>query len=54
MLDFCGIEKARLRTRWVSSAGAPELVEEIKAFVDVLQKLGPSPLKVGRAHAVTA
>jgi F420-non-reducing hydrogenase iron-sulfur subunit len=52
MLDFCGIEKERLRARWVSSAEAPEFVEEINDFVDVLKKLGPSPLKKERADAV--
>ncbi len=52
MLDFCGIEKERLRARWVSSAEAPEFVEEINDFVDVLKKLGPSPLKKERAEAV--
>jgi len=45
MLDFCGVEKKRLRARWVSSAEAPEFVEEINQFVDVLKSLGPSPLK---------
>ena len=45
MLDFCGIEKERLRARWVTSAEAPEFVDEMNDFVDVLKKLGPSPLK---------
>ena len=45
MLDFCGIEKDRLRVRWVSSAEAPEFVEEISDFVKILKELGPSPLK---------
>ena len=45
MLDFCGIEKERMRARWVSSAEAPEFVEEINQFIDVLKKLGPSPPK---------
>jgi F420-non-reducing hydrogenase iron-sulfur subunit len=45
VLDFCGLEKERLRARWVSSAEAPEFVEEINHFIDVLKKLGPSPLK---------
>ncbi len=44
MLDFCGVQKDRLRARWVSSAEAPEFVEEINEFIDVLKKLGPSPL----------
>ncbi len=52
MLDFCGIEKERLRARWVSSAEAPEFVEEINDFVDVLRKLGPSPLKDEQVKAV--
>ena len=45
MLDFCGIEKDRLRVRWVSSAEAPEFVEEMSEFVKILKELGPSPLK---------
>ena len=45
MLDFCGIEKERLRARWVTSAEAPEFVDEMNDFVEVLKKLGPSPLK---------
>jgi len=45
MLDFCGVERERLRARWVSSAEAPEFVEEVKDFINVLKKLGPSPLK---------
>ena len=52
MLDFCGIEKERLRARWVSSAEAQEFVEEINDFVDVLRKLGPSPLKNEQIKAV--
>ncbi len=45
MLDFCGVEQERLRARWVSSAEAPEFVEEITQFIDVLKALGPSPLR---------
>jgi len=45
MLDFCGVERDRLRARWVSSAEAPEFVEEVNSFVDALKLLGPSPLK---------
>lgn len=52
MLDFCGIERDRLRARWVSSAEAPEFVEEISDFVDALRKLGPSPLNNKQAEAV--
>jgi coenzyme F420-reducing hydrogenase delta subunit len=52
MLDFCGVEKERLRSRSVSSAEAPEFVEEINSFVEVLKKLGPSPLKNEQAEKV--
>jgi F420-non-reducing hydrogenase iron-sulfur subunit len=52
MLDFCGIEKERLRARWISSAEAPEFVEEINDFIGVLKKLGPSPLKKERTQIV--
>ena len=52
MLDFCGIEKERLRARWVSSAEAPEFIEEVNDFVEVLKELGPSPLKKEKAKAV--
>ncbi len=45
MLDFTGIDRERLRARWVSSAEAPEFVEEITGFIDTLKALGPSPLK---------
>jgi F420-non-reducing hydrogenase iron-sulfur subunit len=45
MLDFCGIEKDRLRLRWVSSAEANEFIEEVSDFARVLKELGPSPLK---------
>ena len=52
MLDFCGVEKERLRARWVSSAEAPEFVEEINDFIAQLKKLGPSPLKKKDARDV--
>ena len=50
MLDFTGIEKERLRARWVSSAEAPEFVEEVNAFIDTLKELGPSPLAKDQAN----
>ena len=52
MLDFCGVEKDRLRARWVSSAEAPEFVEEINDFIARLKALGPSPLKKKDARDV--
>jgi len=50
MLDFAGIEKERLRARWVSSAEAPEFVEEVNSFIDTLKQLGPSPLAARAAR----
>ncbi len=47
LLEFTGIEPERLRRKWVSSAEAPEFVEEISDFVDTLKALGPSPLRPG-------
>lgn len=47
MLDFIGVEKERLRARWVSSAEAPEFVEAVNSFIHTLKQLGPSPLKAG-------
>ncbi len=52
MLDFCGIDRQRLRGRSVSSAEGPEYVEEINDFVNVLKKLGPSPLKKEQAKTL--
>ena len=52
MLDFCGIDRDRLRVRSVSSAEAPEFVEEMNDFVGALKELGPSPLKKEQAEAV--
>lgn len=49
MLEFTGIEKERLRARWVSSAEAPEFVEEVTGFIDTLKRLGPSPLKAAES-----
>ncbi len=45
MLKFSGIDENRLRASWVSSAEAPELVEEFESFIKVLRDLGPSPLR---------
>lgn len=52
MMDFCGLDKNRLRARWVSSAEAQEFIEEVNEFVDVLKELGPSPLKKEQAETI--
>lgn len=46
LLGFIGIEEERLRVKWVSSAQAPEFVEEVNDFVGTLRELGPSPLNL--------
>ncbi len=45
MLKFSGIDEARLKASWVSSAEAPQLVHEFNSFIEELRELGPSPLK---------
>lgn len=45
MLGFSGIEPERLQASWVSSAEAPELVQEFDRFIATIRELGPSPLK---------
>jgi coenzyme F420-reducing hydrogenase delta subunit len=45
MLKFSGIDDARLKASWVSSAEAPELVHEFATFIRELRDLGPSPLR---------
>ncbi len=44
MLSFSGIDARRLKASWISSAEAPELVHELKSFIDEVRELGPSPL----------
>jgi coenzyme F420-reducing hydrogenase delta subunit len=45
LMAFSGLEEDRLRSKWISSAEAPEFVEEIEEFIGILKNLGPSPLK---------
>lgn len=45
LLQFSGIEEDRLKAGWISSAEAPEFVEEIRSFIDTLRAMGPSPLR---------
>ena len=44
ILSFSGIDDKRLKASWISSAEAPELVHELKSFIDEVRELGPSPL----------
>jgi len=45
LLAFTGIDPARLRVEWVSSAEAPKLVQIVTEFSNQIKTLGPSPLK---------
>ncbi len=56
MLGFSGIDDKRLQASWISSAEAPELVHELKSFIDTIREIGPSPLgkKVMDAKAIDA
>jgi len=45
LLQFSGIEEDRLKAGWISSAEAPELVEEIQSFIANLRAMGPSLLR---------
>jgi len=45
LLAFTGIDPARLRVEWVSSAEAPKLGEIVTDFSNQIKALGPSPLK---------
>ena len=45
LLAFTGIDPARLRVEWVSSAEAPKLVQIVTDFSNEIKTLGPSPLK---------
>ncbi len=41
LMEFYGIERERLRVKWVSSAEAQDLVETLSDFSKTLEKLGP-------------
>ena len=45
LLEFTGIEPERLRVEWISSAEGPEFVHYVSRFVDLVRRLGPSPLR---------
>jgi F420-non-reducing hydrogenase iron-sulfur subunit len=45
LLGFTGIAEERLRTKWISSAEAPEFISEMKEFVETVKALGRSPLR---------
>ena len=46
LLHTLGIEDGRVRLEWVSAAEGPRWAELIDEFVDQVQGLGPSPLRI--------
>lgn len=44
LVNTLGLEKERLRLDWISSAEATKFAEVAKEFVEVVRKLGPSPI----------
>ena len=46
LLAFAGIDPARLRVDWLSSAEAPTFVRVATEFSEQIKALGPSPLKL--------
>jgi F420-non-reducing hydrogenase iron-sulfur subunit len=51
VLENCGIDPARFRAKWVSSAEAPKFVEAVTEFIQDIKNLGPNPLKEMKAKA---
>ena len=49
MLKFSGIDEARLKASWVSSAEAPRFAEKVTEFTDKVRKLGPNPLRMKKS-----
>ena len=44
LIAFAGIDPARLRVDWLSSAEAPTFVRVVTEFSEQIKALGPSPL----------
>jgi F420-non-reducing hydrogenase iron-sulfur subunit len=49
LLETLGLEPQRFQLHWVSAAEGARFAETIRAAVDQIRQLGPSPL--GRCHA---
>ncbi len=45
ILSLLGVDKRRLRLKWISASEGAVFAEEIRFFVQVLQDLGDNPLK---------
>ena len=44
MLRLLGIDERRLRLKWISASEGSAFAEEINSFVQLLKKLGKSPI----------
>jgi F420-non-reducing hydrogenase iron-sulfur subunit len=51
VVQSCGIDPARFRAKWVSSAEAPKFVEAVTEFIHDIKQLGPNPLKEVKVKA---
>lgn len=47
ILSLLGVDKRRLRLKWISASEGAVFAEEIRSFVQVLQDLGDNPLNEG-------
>ncbi len=45
VLEELGIEKDRLKLKWVSASEGERFANTIKEFTDTVKKIGPSPLR---------
>jgi len=46
ILRLLGIDKRRLRLKWISASEGAAFAEEIHHFVEMLKTLGKNPLKI--------
>ncbi len=46
LLADLGFEPDRVKTLWISGSEGQKLAQEVTAFSEHIQKLGPNPLKV--------
>ena len=52
LLEEIGFDSRRLRIRFMSAAMAPEFVQEVTEFVQLIQDLGPSPFRKQLVEAI--
>jgi coenzyme F420-reducing hydrogenase delta subunit len=47
ILSLLGVDKRRLRLKWISASEGAVFAEEIRSYVQVLRELGNNPLNEG-------